>query len=116
MKEWDNERSKKFLRSLDRSLKQEVRDHLKKYPGDDESKKQIDEIRDKLRKITMTKKRTSEIRGFWREFKGNNGHGDWKKLADQMEEFLGNKTGSDNTGLEEFDEDELKLITVEFVS
>jgi len=116
MKEWDNNRSKKFLIKLDRSLKKEVREHLKKYPEDEESQKQIEKIRDKLRKITMTKKRTSEVRKYWRRFKGKNGHGNWKDLADQMESFLEDKTESNSTELDEFDEDELKLITVEFIS
>ncbi|EHK02639.1 hypothetical protein HRED_03779, partial [Candidatus Haloredivivus sp. G17] len=63
----------------------------------------------KLKKITMTKTRTSEVRKYWREYKGENGHGDWKKLSDELDGFLEDKTESNNTELEGFDEEKLKL-------
>lgn len=116
LKEWDNERSKKFLITLNNSLKNKIRQHLRKYPDDVETEKQIKQIQDKLKKITMTKIRTSEVRKYWRAYKGENGHGDWKKLADQLEEFLEDKSESSSTDLDEFDPQKLKLITVEFVS
>lgn len=116
MKEWDNERSKKFLIKMTNSLKAKVREHLRKYPDDTETEKQVKKIQNKLRKVTLTKVRTSEVRDYWRSYKGKDGHGDWKKLSDQLEEFLEDKSESTTTQLEEFDEDKLKLITVEFIS
>jgi hypothetical protein len=64
----------------------------------------------------LTKTRTSEVRSYWREYKAENGHGDWKKLLDQLDEFLEDKTASNSSELDEFKEDKLKLITVEFIS
>lgn len=116
MREWDNERSKKFLIKMINSLKNQIRQHLRKYPDDEEAQKQVSHIQNKLKKITMTKTRTSEVRKYWREYKGENGHGDWKKLSDELDGFLEDKTESNNTELEEFDEEKLKLITVEFIS
>jgi hypothetical protein len=115
-KEWDNERSKKFLITMTDALKQNLRDHLRKYPDDKETDKQIEEIQEKLKKITLTKARTSEVRRYWRQYKGDDGHGDWKKLADQLDNFLENKSASTGSELEEFDEEKLKLVTVEFIS
>lgn len=115
-REWDNERSKKFLIKMTDTLKGKIRNHLKKYPDDVETEKQVKEIQDQLKKITLTKTRTSEVRSYWREYKGENGHGDWKKLLDQLDEFLEDKTASNSSELDEFKEDKLKLITVEFIS
>lgn len=115
-REWDNERSKKFLITMTDSLKRNIRNHLKKYPDDIETDKQVKEVQDKLKKITLTKTRTSEVRRYWRDYKGENGHGDWKKLLDRLDDFLSDKTSSKTSHLEEFDEDKLNLITVEFVS
>lgn len=113
---WDNQRSKKFLVTLDNSLKTNIADHMKRYRDDEESAEQIKKIRDKLRKITLTKSRTSDIRSLWRKYRGERGHGDWKKLADDLEEILEDKSESDVTELEEYDGEKLSLITVEFIS
>ena len=115
-REWDEDHSTKFLKKLVRSLNIELRDHLKKFPEDEETEEQIDKIDEKLRTIILTKQRTKDVRRFWREYKGDNGHGDWKKLANKLENYLEGKSPSTGTKLEEFDPEKLDLITVEFIS
>lgn len=115
-REWDEDHATKFLKNVIRSLNIELRDHLKKFPDDEKTENQIDKIDEKLRMITLTKQRTKDVRQFWRDYKGENGHGDWKKLANQLEEYLNDKSSSRGTELEEFDPEQLELITVEFIS
>lgn len=115
-REWDEDHATKFLKKLVRSLNLELRSHLKKFPEDEETENQIDEIDEKLRTITLTKQRTKDVRQFWRDYKGENGHGDWKKMANQLEDYLDDKTSSSGKELEEFDPEKLDLITVEFIS
>jgi hypothetical protein len=115
-REWDNDRSKKFLITMTEALKENLRQHLRKYPDDVETDEQIKDIQEKLKKITLTKARTSEVRRYWRRYKGDEGHGDWKKLADQLGDFLENKSEAKGSELEEFNEEKLKLVAVEFIS
>ena len=115
-REWDEDHATKFLKKVVRSLNIELRDHLKKFPEDEETEKQIEKIDEKLRTITLTKQRTKDVRQLWRDYKGENGHGDWKKLSNQLEDYLNDKSSSVGTELEEFDPEKLDLITVEFIS
>jgi superfamily II DNA or RNA helicase len=114
--EWDKERSKKFLIRILDTLKSNLDDHLYDFPEDQETEEQIKTIQDDLKKVSLTPDRTSELRGYWKQYKGEGGHGDWKELADQVESFLEDKSLSKGSKLEDFDESKLQLITVEFVS
>jgi hypothetical protein len=114
--EWDKERSKKFLIRILDTLKSNLDDHLYDFPEDQETEKQIKTIQDNLKKVSLTPDRTSELRGYWKQYKGEGGHGDWKELADQVESFLEDKSLSKGSKLEDFDESKLQLITVEFIS
>jgi superfamily II DNA or RNA helicase len=114
--QWDSERSKKFLIKILDTLKSNLEDHLYDFPEDAQTEKQINDVQNRLKGVSLTPDRTSELRGYWRSYKGESGHGDWKKLADQIDDFLEDKSVSQDTRLEEFDDDKLQLVTVEFVS
>nr|EGQ40333.1 MAG: hypothetical protein J07AB56_10620 [Candidatus Nanosalinarum sp. J07AB56] len=113
--EWDDQRSKKFLINILDTLKANLESHLYEFPEDTETEEQIKDIQHDLKRVSLTPNRTSDLRRYWRRYKGEGG-GDWKKLANQIEDFLEDKSVSTVSRLKEFDKDKLQLITVEFIS
>ncbi len=115
-KEWNADRATKFIPKMIRELTIRLDEHMYEFPEDYETEQKIEDIESKLREVTLTKKRVKQIRRFWRSYKSKNGHGDWMKLADDLESFLDDKSKDDRQNIEPFDPEKLKLITVEFIS
>jgi len=80
---------------------------------DDTIKDKVDEILSKLNEISFTKSRLKDLRRIWKSYKGSKS---WRKLLTDLSSFLKDKLVQTLEKHEEFDEDKLKLICVDFIS
>jgi len=115
-REWNSDMATKFIPKMIRHLELRLEEHLRESPKDKETEDNVQSTISKLRSVTLTKKRINTIRSFWQDYKGDTGHQDWKKLNDELNDFLKGLSERDRKQIEEFDEDKLRLVTVEFIS
>ncbi len=63
--------------------------------------------------IPLTKRRLRGIRRIWRHYKNGK---DWKKLIDELDQFLAQKGLQQREPIEPFDPERLKLVAIDFIS
>ena len=80
---------------------------------DDFAYKKIEIIIIHLQSIPWTKKRMQLIRRIWKKYKNNK---NWNDLLNHLDKFLKDKSVIETESLDEFDENKLKLICVQFIS
>jgi hypothetical protein len=74
---------------------------------------QISDILRKLNEISFTKKRMQRLRRVWKEYKASKS---WHQLIRQLFVFLHEKAPVEALEPQEYDENKLKLICVDFIS
>lgn len=109
-----SDRSKKFISSIIREIDLQIDSYLLDFPEDTEIEKKWEETKDKLLKISLTKKRLQELRNLWRNFK--NSQINWKKLIIEISNFLEDKTFIHSEEVEPFNPKNLKLVVIDFIS
>lgn len=112
--ETTGDRSKKFISKMIREIDLQIDTHLFDFPEDREIEKLWENSKDKLLKLSLTKKRVKELRSAWRDYRHY--HKDWKKLVRQLSDFLENKAFIHSESIEPFDRKKLKLVVIDFIS
>jgi len=108
------DKGKKFVSTLIREVDLLMDDYLLDFPEDRESERRWDTMKDRMLSISLTKKRLQKLRAAWRSYKSR--HKDWKRLLNDLEDFLKGKTVLEREKVDPYDPDKLKLITVEYIS
>lgn len=111
--EMAKDKSTKFVALLIREIDLLIDDYLFDFPEDREVEREWEEIKDKLLKISPTKKRLSELRKIWKSYK--NSHREWRKLIRALEEFVGQKSTYERFAPEPFNKDLLKLVAIDLI-
>jgi len=111
--QFGKERGTKFIKSLIEEIELQIDDYLEDFPGDKEVEEHWETIRTRLLVTPFTKKRISEFNKIWNKFKELS---DWKLLIQDIEKFLINKEINEIPRMQPFNENELKLITIDFIS
>ena len=91
----------------------QISEYLYEYPTDTSVEQVWDAIKTKLLSLPPTKKRIQALRQIWKTYKKNN---DWKRMVQDIEEFLTKKGVFKKVVLEPFDSSKLKLVTMDFIS
>ncbi|MBW1973044.1 MAG: hypothetical protein JRI44_09480 [Deltaproteobacteria bacterium] len=76
-------------------------------------KDKINFFLDSFPSIALTKKRMQTLRKIWKDYKNSK---DWHKLIFELDKFIREKPKIDEQEIVKFDEEKLKLITVDFIS
>lgn len=112
--ELTSDKSKIFVSSIIREMDLRLDDYLLDFPEDKEVEKSWEEIKEKLLSVSPTKKRLQNLRVVWRDYTNN--HKGWKRLLNDLSEFLEGKLYMDRENLPPYNPGLLKLITIDFVS
>ncbi|MEM4605938.1 MAG: hypothetical protein QW103_02805, partial [Candidatus Pacearchaeota archaeon] len=97
-----------------REIDLQIDSYLLDFPEDTEIERKWEEIKDKLLKVSLTKKRLQALRSLWRNFK--NSRMNWKKLISEISNFLEDKTFIHSEEIEPFNPNKLKLVVIDFIS
>lgn len=106
--------STKFIKTMKYEMDRKVYDYLLEYPEDRTILDRWEQIKDRLLKIPLTKRRLRSMRKIWNSY--NKYHKEWKRLLEDIEEFLADKTAFQRGKIEPFDRKKLKLIVIDFIS
>ncbi len=101
------------MKKLIDEVELQLDDYLEKYPTDDETEKEWEEVEDLLVSTPQTKKRLQVLRKYWKKYKSDR---NWKALVRVLKEFLSGKGAIKKEPLKPFDKSKLKLITLDFIS
>jgi superfamily II DNA or RNA helicase len=112
--ELTSDKSKKFVSSIIREMDLRLDEYLLDFPEDKEVEKIWEETKERLLSVSLTKKRLQNLRAVWRDYK--NGHKNWKRLLQDLLEFLEGKISIERDEIEPYDPSLLKLITIDFIS
>lgn len=112
--EMSRDRSMKFVGSLVTEGDLLIDEYLFDFPEDKKLERNWEEIKDKLLKIPLTKKRLSELRKIWRSYKDK--HKDWKKLMKDLDRFVEEKSIQDRPAPEPFNKGLLRLVVIDLIS
>jgi len=63
--------------------------------------------------IPLTKRRLRDLRRIWRRYRNGK---DWKKLVDELDEFLAQKGLQQREPIEPFDSARMRLVAIDFIS
>ncbi len=113
IKEYSKSRSTTFIKKIAETIEKEIEIYLEEFPEDDSIQKVWDVCYDKLLKIPLTKKRLQILRKIWRQYKKDS---DWKKMIENLSNFLMKKGTFKKTIVEPFDKSKLRLVTIDFIS
>ena len=91
----------------------QISEYLYEYPTDTSVEQVWDMIKIKLLSLPPTKKRVQALRRIWKRYKKDN---DWKRMVQDIEEFLTKKGVFKKVVLEPFDSSKLKLVAMDFIS
>ena len=105
--------STKFVNKIVAEIESEIIEYLSEFPEDREIVRQWDKVKGKLLSMAYTKKRLSALRKIQKQYKDSN---DWKKLIEDLERFLSEKSIFVKEPISPFDEKLLKLIVVDLIS
>lgn len=109
-----SDRSKKFISDIIREIDLQIDNYLLDFPEDLEIERKWEKTRDKLLQVSLTKKRLKELRRLWKNYK--NSKINWKKLINEVSDFLEGKTFIHSEEIEPFDPKKLKLVVIDFIS
>lgn len=109
-----SDRSKKFISDIIREIDLQIDNYLLEFPEEREIEKLWEDTKDKLLKISLTKRRLQEIRSLWRNYK--NSQINWKKFIKELSDFLEDKKFIYSEEIEPFDPKKLKLVVIDFIS
>jgi superfamily II DNA or RNA helicase len=113
LKELNRSNSTKFIKKMIDEIEMQISEYLYEYPTDTSVEQVWDAIKTKLLSLPPTKKRIQALRQIWKTYKKNN---DWKRMVQDIEEFLTKKGVFKKIVLEPFDSSKLKLVTMDFIS
>lgn len=108
------DRSKKFISYILRELDLKIDDYSLDFPEDKGLEKKWEFVREKLLTVSLTKKRLKILRTVWNSYKDM--HKNWKKLLKELGEFLEDKGTIEKGEIMPFDESQIRLVAVDFVS
>ncbi len=109
----ENDRSKKFIATIIREMELRMDEYLLDFPEDKEIEKRWEEIKSRLLAISLTKKRIRSLRSLWNNYRNN--HKNWKRLLNDLSEFLEGKQAVEREEIMPYNPELLKLIAVDFV-
>ena len=113
LKELSRSNSTKFIKKMIDEVELQITEYLNEYPNDTAVERVWEPIKTRLLSLPPTKKRLQELRKIWRTYKRNS---DWKKMIEQLAEFLTEKGIFKKMVVEPFDKSKLKLIAMDFIS
>jgi len=105
--------STKFIKTMKYEIDRKIYDYLLEYPEDKMISDRWEKTKHKLLNIPLTKRRLRSIRKMWNNYRH---HKDWKKLLEELEKFLLDKTAVQKEIIGPFDEKKLKLVVIDFIS
>ncbi len=111
--ELNRDRSKKFIATIIREMELRMDEYLLDFPEDKETEKRWEEIKSRLLAISLTKKRIRSLRSLWNNYRNN--HKNWKRLLNDLSEFLEGKQAVEREEIMPYNPELLKLIAVDFV-
>lgn len=112
--ELTRDKSKKFVSSVIREIDLKMDEYLLDFPEDKDMERKWEGLKEKLLSVGLTKKRLQILRAVWRGYK--NTHKNWKRLLDDMAEFLAGKLSVQREEIPPYNPELLKLIAIDFVS
>jgi SNF2 family DNA or RNA helicase len=107
------DKSTKFIQTIIKELDIEVNNYFFEFPEDRVPEEKWEQVKERMLKIPLTKRRLREIRKLWREYQKS---GDWKKLMGRLDDFLKRKKDRHIEPLKPYDPDLLKLVVIDFIS
>jgi len=107
------DKSTKFIQTIIKELDIEVNNYFFEFPEDRTPEEKWEQVKERMLKIPLTKRRLREIRKLWREYQKS---GDWKKLMGRLDDFFKKKEERHVEPLEPYDPDLLKLVVIDFIS
>ena len=114
LKDIAKERSLIFIRDMINEIDLQIDDYLDEFPAEENVLDEWEPLKSSLSVIYPTKKRASELRKIWRDYKSNR---DWKTLIKQIKIFLENKElVFHKHRIEPYDLKKLQLITIDFIT
>jgi superfamily II DNA/RNA helicase len=111
--DYSKEQSTKFVKDLLREIELQLEEYLDEFPAEKSLESRWEVIRTKMLGIPLTKRRLRDIRRIWRHYKNGK---DWKKLIDELDQFLAQKGLQQREPIEPFDSERLKLVAIDFIS
>ncbi len=112
--EISGDKSKKFIYTIIREMDLRLNDYLLDLPEGAEIEERWEKTRERLIAINLTKKRLQILRAIWRSYTYE--HKDWKKLLNNISEFLEGKIAIEKEKILPYNPKLLKLITIDFIS
>ncbi len=108
------DKNKKFIYAIIREIDLRMNDYLLDLPEGEEIEKTWEATREKLLSVSLTKKRLQSLRAIWRSYMRE--HKDWKKLLNDISEFLEGKLSMEKEKIQVYNPKLLKLVAIDFVS
>ena len=113
LKELNRSNSTKFIKKMIDEIELQLNEYLYEYPNDTSVEHVWEQIKSRLIALPPTKKRLQALRQLWKSYKNNN---DWKKLIEELGNFMTEKGIFKKTEIEPFDASKLRLVTMDFIS
>ncbi len=111
--EYSKEQSTKFVKDLLREIELQLEEYLDEFPAEKHLEARWEVIRTKMLGIPLTKRRLRDLRRIWRRYRNGK---DWKKLVDELDEFLAQKGLQQREPIEPFDSARMRLVAIDFIS
>ena len=113
LKELSRSNSTKFIKKMIDEIEIQMNDYYDTYPNDTSVEHVWEQIKSKILSLPPTKKRLQVLRQIWSSYKKD---GDWKKMIEELGNFLAEKGMFKKANIEPFDPSKLRLVTLDFVS
>lgn len=113
LKELNRSNSTKFIKKMIDEIEIQLTEYLYEYPNDTSVEHVWEQIKSKLLSLPPTKKRLQALRQIWKSYKKDN---DWKKMVEELGNFMTEKGIFKKTEIEPFDASRLRLVTMDFIS
>ena len=113
LKELNRSNSTKFIKKMIDEIEIQLNEYLYEYPNDISVEHVWDQIKSRLIALPPTKKRLQFLRQIWKSYKKDN---DWKKMIEELGNFMTEKGIYKKTEIEPFDASMLRLVTMDFIS
>lgn len=114
--DFSKDRKSSFINRMIHGVEIELDDYLLEFPEDDEIRDKWDNTLERVRTLHLTPKRLRELRRIWKRY---NNHKNWKKMISDLDEYMDGlpKIGNaEDTELEPFNPEKLRLICIDFIS
>lgn len=109
-----DKRNEKMIRDINSELSYLIDEMLLDFSGETEKITAIQEIMEKIEKISFTKRRWKQLRKIWNTYRKN--HRNWRRFVNEIYEFVQDKKVLTQEEFEEIDEKHLKLVCVDIIS